>query len=361
MSPDTYVIDKGKLMILLNEKRTTSVVITCAGYTHYLKQAIDSLKRQIIGPDEIIVVFDNTSLPPQQDGIKYLRVNYGSPFLSRKRGFEEARSEVIIFLDADDYLSDDYIAQGLSIKTDNNIIYSDMQLFGDLDKLVEYPSFIPSKRISQVNFLHIGCLVSADTIRQSKAFSSLPPPTCHEDWVFWRRLVRYGYQYQKQSGIYYARQHDNNRSCDIESGPYYEAKGIAADIIAFIKIDGGQHARAVIDQWPDKQRQLVCNEYQDFVCERMIIYNGNPIEAVRSLTADYVYFYDSNSTHIDIQQLLREFNHDVAAVHCQKHEFWHATMAVIDIIKERPTGGPLCSKKNEQILLLKTTSVPSSL
>lgn len=338
-------------MILQNQKKSVSVIITTHdAYIPFLQTAIDSLRSQTIKPDEIIVVFDSTPPIKLDNDIKYVQVQHRNPFLSRKSGFQLATSDIVIFLDGDDCLSNDYIAQGLAIKTPNNIVYSDIQHFGTSDKHIKYLDNIPPSKISQTNFLHVGCLVDAATITECKAFDKTPPTTCHEDWVFWRRIVRSGYCCSKQHGIYYARQHHNNRSAAITAS-YYEMKGISVDSITFIKTDGSTHIRTVIDQWPAEQRQLVCNRYEETDCERMIIHGGDFHDILPALTTDYFCCYDSNSAaSIDLQELLYELKATISTVHYAQYALWHATLMVMDAIT-KPIRRPLCPKNGTLSLI----------
>jgi len=292
---------------LTNRKREISVVITCSKeYHQYLPTLLASINQQTVPPDEIIIVYDDTE--PSITSVPYLQVKNYNPLRSRKDGFLATSKEVVCFLDADDYISNDYLAAGLAVKTDNNIVYSDMQQFGNSHKLLRYHP----KPMSQENYIHIGALVSRSSIRISEAFKSCPI-NCHEDWVFWRRLIKAGCPTTKQTGIYYNRRHAANRSLEIDKLPFHKAKGVQYDTIKTIKFKSIVKVNRIIN----------------------------------STSADYLLFYDDYQDVL-VDNFISKLQYGVAIVQLRDRELWSGTLVVVDLLRPQT---PFYKPVGTQILI----------
>jgi glycosyltransferase involved in cell wall biosynthesis len=288
---------------------------------------LTSIKRQTVPPDEVVIVYDDTK--PSITTLPYLQVQNRNPFLSRREGFLTTTKEVVCFLDADDYISDDYLAAGLSVKTDNNIVYSDMQQFGTSHKLLRYqPKFM-----SQENFIHIGALVNRDSIHISKVFKSRPLTNCHEDWVFWRKLLKVGCPVTKQSGIYYNRRHDANRSLNIDQLPFHQAKGIYHDTIGFVRTNNQRHDKNILNQWSPKQTETYVIRPKDTTAINNII---------NTTLADYLLFYDDH-TDVVVTKIIEQLQYGTTIIQMKDRKLWSGTFVVVDLLRSqtpfyRPTG-----------------------
>ena len=94
-----------------------SVIIPTYNAADYLPDALQSVRRQEYAPLEIIVVDDgSTDATPQLiagrgSNVSYVRQDNRGPAAARNRGLQEARGEVIAFLDADDVWPDGTLAR----------------------------------------------------------------------------------------------------------------------------------------------------------------------------------------------------------------------------------------------------------
>ena len=98
-----------------------SVIITDYNYGKYIKKAIESIFRQTYKNLELIIINDGstdnsddiiTELIAQADdtiAIDYVRQENKGIVYTRNLGIELANGSYFVFLDADDYFSDDYI------------------------------------------------------------------------------------------------------------------------------------------------------------------------------------------------------------------------------------------------------------
>ncbi len=104
--------------VVIELNSLVSVIITAYNYGHYLKQAIDSVLQQTHSAIEIIVVDDGSTdqtqaILTQYPLVKSYRTNRVGLSWARNIGTGVAKGQFLVFLDADDYLLADALAQNL--------------------------------------------------------------------------------------------------------------------------------------------------------------------------------------------------------------------------------------------------------
>ena len=93
------------------------IIVTCYNYVQYVGYAIDSVRAQVRPADELIVVDDGST-----DGSRDIISRYGAAVrpifqanaghvAARNAGFAASTADVVLFLDADDALLPDALAQ----------------------------------------------------------------------------------------------------------------------------------------------------------------------------------------------------------------------------------------------------------
>ena len=91
-----------------------SVIIAAKNASRYIKEAIDSVKKQNIQDSEIIVVCDactdNTKQIAEDLGCKTTEVNFSHIGKTRNAGLKEAKGEYILYVDSDDVMEKDGIS-----------------------------------------------------------------------------------------------------------------------------------------------------------------------------------------------------------------------------------------------------------
>ncbi|MDE1971201.1 MAG: glycosyltransferase family 2 protein, partial [Patescibacteria group bacterium] len=193
------------------------IIITCHNYGRYLEQAINSA----IGQGNVIVVddasTDDTETIAKGQGVQYFKVNFKDRHKSRMFGVAKTSLPYVHFLDADNYLSPNYIAEGLKLFQNNPrlaIVYPDLQEFGAADRLVKFDPIGLENR----NYIDAGSIFLREAIAQAnipKASGTL------EDWWFARQILRFApWEVTKNPIPLNYRRHEEQYSNTFSSMPY---------------------------------------------------------------------------------------------------------------------------------------------
>lgn len=193
---------------------SVSVCITCYNKEEWLAECVDSVLRQSRKPDEIIVVHDGCKKPGHYVGCLTLMQPYNIGVAkARDVGVKASMCDHLLFVDADDVLSPDYIQKMEMLDAD--IAYPDLFLWFEHGKY------------KGVNRLKIAPPVTAKTIT---TFKSIIPVTSlmkrsvyetlggfkqmevFEDWEFFLRAMAHGYEFKKAETILWYRQANNTRN-----------------------------------------------------------------------------------------------------------------------------------------------------
>lgn len=176
------------------EPTTVDVIIPCHNYGKYLDQCLESVKSTL--PLTIVVIDDSStedikSIVAKYPNVTYVRVDYGSPNETRKHGYNLTSSDYVMFLDADDYLGENYIDLSVeALQQDNaHIAHTAIQEFRESSITGQYNKgvFWEPPKEKEINFCHVGCLVKRSLIEEKKPFEFPNEYPC-EDFEFWRRV-----------------------------------------------------------------------------------------------------------------------------------------------------------------------------
>jgi len=302
--------------MFLQDRKDVAVIVTNHNYLHFLADALSSIRDQILAPTEVVVVDDASDEScedlVQHYGYQYIKTEYANPLLARRAGFEATKSEYVCFLDADDRLPSSYLAQAiLAVNNGIDIAFSDIQHFGDRDDRIRYREDIPARRLWQVNFLHIGCVVSRIAVELSEAFLGHPNrQNYHEDWLFWRKVVRYGFKYAKHSVPYEVRVHSGNRSASIREGGYIAERAVR-DLEEIWHFHTNKNSLDFLKFLNAAAKKST----GDYVC---LSKHRSPMEFP-------TYDWHAMAMHLD---------HDVAVVHDSKYELFDHTLIVGPVFRD---------------------------
>ena len=114
---------------------TISIIIPAYNVELYITDSLDSIAKQTIPPDEIIIINDGSTdrtssiikKHPLYARIKLIEVDNGGQGLARNIGIAEATSDYIYFFDSDDLLVSNFIASIKQLIINNK--YPDLLLF----------------------------------------------------------------------------------------------------------------------------------------------------------------------------------------------------------------------------------------
>ncbi|MCH9776821.1 MAG: glycosyltransferase family 2 protein [Planctomycetes bacterium] len=261
----------------LLQLKSVAVVIPCHNYGIFLSQAIESVLAQSSPASEIIVIVDRSSDNSQKiaelyhdKGVRTLVVDYGNVHSVRRRGFEETTADVLCFLDADDWISPDYLEQGLQRfdSLDVGIVYSDLYHFGSSTGQQVFTDKFSRLALNRDNFIHAGSLVRRDALEITKAFDQdLDPATasCTADWWLWRCVANGGWKACKQQGQYNYRRHaESALATKARHIEYFQSAWLEHEqITLFIPLSGRTHlwprlAKFLeLQKWPHNQTRLI--------------------------------------------------------------------------------------------------------
>jgi glycosyltransferase involved in cell wall biosynthesis len=214
-------------MIISNPK--VSIIITCYNYDRFVSDAINSALNQTYSNVEVIVVNDGSTdeshdvISQFADRITYVnQINTGVA-TARNNGLQIACGQYCSCLDADDWISPDYISDAVKLISDDSTIVSPILHYTDENLNIIESDVWPNKSILILNKITIrslmlgNCVTMASVFPKSKweqvgGYNPLNPKA--EDWEFWIDLMTIGCQvlYMNQNNIYLLyRQHGPSR------------------------------------------------------------------------------------------------------------------------------------------------------
>nr|WP_290227274.1 glycosyltransferase family 2 protein [Trichocoleus desertorum] len=211
-----------------------SVLISNYNYQQYLLNAIESVLKQSVKVDEIIIV-DDCSIDNSQQLLQDNFLDYNNIKLVLKDknqgqlscfnvGFEVSTGDIIFFLDADDIYEENYIEEGLKFYEQNekcDFLFCAFERFGDETQFVFYYERDRDLGCSAISTLHrrrwLGSPTSTLSMSRATLEKILPIPYL-EDWrtraddclVFGASLVGARKFYLSQSLVKYRVHGKNN-------------------------------------------------------------------------------------------------------------------------------------------------------
>lgn len=179
----------------------TTVVITSHNYGRYLAWSIHSVLEQTVPPARIILI-DDASEDDTEDvarefipRIEYYRVEYRNAQKSRNYGLLKATTEYVIFLDADDFMSDRMLEQlesTLDDHPDARLAYCDKYVFGDPSSIrklrLTYYWRIPEFSIEKLRFSNFITITSLIRRRFLTGFDENIRKL--QDWDTWLGMLQ---------------------------------------------------------------------------------------------------------------------------------------------------------------------------
>lgn len=202
-----------------------AVVIPCHNYGVHLARAIDSVLNQSVQPSDILIIDDSSTDGTREvaesyvdRGVRYLRVEHRSLALSRNSGAQATTATYLLFLDADDWMRNDYIEKCLQKMHPPKIafVYADRQHFGDNNDYMQTPEF-DAAQLSRGNYIASNALIWRQAFDAVGGYRDIPHAL--EDWDFYRRLSSVGYKGARADTLSYIFVHENSMLAALAKDP----------------------------------------------------------------------------------------------------------------------------------------------
>ncbi|MGC9524185.1 MAG: glycosyltransferase [Limnospira sp.] len=202
-----------------------SIIIPCYNQANYLREAVDSLLAQTIADWECIIVNDGSSdgtpvvaellIELHRDrALKLINQDNKGVVAARNLGLSQARGNYLLFLDADDKLHPNFLAETLEIlqqKPDIGFVYTDIEYFGTQQGVKTDGDFDPS-RLLRSNQASITSLFRRSICDRIGGFKTEMEAGL-EDWEFWVAAYESGWRGYRlpKPYLYYRQYGDGSR------------------------------------------------------------------------------------------------------------------------------------------------------
>lgn len=194
------------------EKKMLSVsVVICVHDRHeYLDEALESLRHQTLVPDEIIIVNDGSTQPSTLEYLNNVASQYPVLVLNtnnlglagaRNLGRSSATSDVLVFLDDDDILGNNYLQKTVSFLTSHDsysVVYTEAELFGETNEPWQLPEY-NARRIVIENMVYAAAAIRTSTFDRVGGYDE-SLRNGREDHDLWIRITATGAKFKRLPG-----------------------------------------------------------------------------------------------------------------------------------------------------------------
>jgi len=198
----------------IRPKSTTTAILAVKNGSKVIKRAIESLLNQTYPLTKIIVVNDGSTDDTEDIVRGFLDASEVSieiitnpvskwVFSARNQGFKSVDSDFFFFLDADDWVSENYVEKMSAVLDENpntSIAYPDMTYFdaSGNEKVFQVPEFDPQILV-QRNFITYAALQRTSAFKDAEGYSDyLNDCRNHlSEWDLWLRYVKAGVGFKR--------------------------------------------------------------------------------------------------------------------------------------------------------------------
>lgn len=191
-----------------------SAIVNCYNKEEWLIECIDSILRQTLRPSEIILVHDACKKPAHYQRCKSIMLpeNVGVA-QARDVGVKSSKGEYLLFVDADDVLSPDYIEKMWACKAD--IAYPDLFIWYQHGKYKGKNGLRIPKQVTPKSILSFDSIIPVTSLMKREVYTSLGgfnEMPVFEDWEFFLRAMEAGYTFKKANTLLWYRQTNDSRN-----------------------------------------------------------------------------------------------------------------------------------------------------
>ena len=206
------------------QEKKVSVIMPAYNCAQYIGQAIQSVQKQTVNWELIIVDDASTDMTKEtvkpyllDERIHYYRneCNKGVSY-SRNLGVSKAAGEYVAYLDADDWWEADKLQKQLALMEEKNAVlcYTGRKLYDengrDLQKEIQVPEKIDYKKLLYTNVIPCSSVLLKTEV--AKEFP-MEHDEVHEDYLAWLRIAqKYGPAYGLKEALLCYRMSLNGKS-----------------------------------------------------------------------------------------------------------------------------------------------------
>jgi glycosyltransferase involved in cell wall biosynthesis len=183
-----------------SEHDDVTVVIPCFNYGRFLPEALNSVRAQEGGPPRILIVDDGSTDPETHAvlaavarDVKVIWQTNGGISAARNAGFSEARTPLLLALDADDMLPGGALRalkRGLDADPSAGFSYGATRFIGEWSGVIAMPGWDPYRLL----FRHT---IGPTALTRRELFEDVggydPKISGYEDWEFWIHALAKGW------------------------------------------------------------------------------------------------------------------------------------------------------------------------
>lgn len=203
-----------------------SIIIPCYNDGAYIKEAIESVKKQTYSSIEIIVIDDGSDdentiniLKEIEKEVVLLKTDHLRPAGARNYGIEHARGKYILPVDSDDKIEPTYIEKAVKIIESNNnigVVYCKADLFGAKTGKWDLPDY-SFERMLIDNVVFISALFYKSDWERLGGFN-INMEAGMEDYDFWLGILSLGKEiYQIPEILFHYRIKPVSRTTEFQS------------------------------------------------------------------------------------------------------------------------------------------------
>jgi len=208
-----------------------SVIIPAYNAEAFLARAIRSVEAQSFRDFEIVVIDDGSvdgtaDLARGFGSVRYVRGSHGGEAVARNRGLEEARSELVAFVDADDEWLPEKLARQIEFmqKLGSSFSYTDSYIVGDGPRVRystlarprsgEILSSLIDDWLDEAFIIPTDVMASRTLLQSVGGFETGLPTASNADYGLWLKLALRGtrFDYLDEPLALYYRGHASDSS-----------------------------------------------------------------------------------------------------------------------------------------------------
>lgn len=203
-----------------------SIIIPCFNQAEYIDECLESVLKQTHQNWECIIVNDGSTDSSEQiiknwsekdHRFKYFSQSNKGVSAARNLGIKNANGDFILPLDADDYISNNYIEVCLKeiIKSEDvKLVYGKAEKFGDEKGLWDLPEF-SYELLKLNNLIYCTALYRKRDFNQTDGYDENMKHGI-EDWEFWLRFLKPGGKVIRNNECtFYYRIKNSSRNTDL--------------------------------------------------------------------------------------------------------------------------------------------------